>query len=83
MQIKIANLTELKKASQTFLKLLKTHNVFAFYGDMGAGKTTFINAILLELGIKDHTSSPTFSISFLHFLCQKLETLILDDVLSY
>ena len=29
---------------------------------MGVGKTTFINAILLELGIKDHTSSPTFSI---------------------
>ena len=62
MQIRIENITELKTASQTFIKLLKSHNIFAFYGEMGAGKTTFINALLLEMGITDHTSSPTFSI---------------------
>jgi tRNA threonylcarbamoyladenosine biosynthesis protein TsaE len=62
MQIRIENLTELKAASQAFIKLLKSHNIFAFYGKMGTGKTTFINALLLEMGIKDHTSSPTFSI---------------------
>lgn len=29
---------------------------------MGAGKTTFINALCMELGVTEHTSSPTFSI---------------------
>lgn len=34
----------------------------AFYGEMGAGKTTLIKAICKELGVKDTTSSPTFAI---------------------
>ncbi len=62
MQIKIQNLNQLSQAAKTFLTLLKTHNVFAFYGEIGAGKTTFINALLDEMGIEDHSSSPTFSI---------------------
>lgn len=36
--------------------------VFAFYGDMGAGKTTFIRALCDAVGVKDVVSSPTFSI---------------------
>jgi tRNA threonylcarbamoyladenosine biosynthesis protein TsaE len=45
------------------LKELKSNqNCIAFYGEMGAGKTTLIKAICKELGVGDTTSSPTFSI---------------------
>lgn len=38
------------------------HRIFAFRGEMGAGKTTFIHTLALYLGVKDAVSSPTFSI---------------------
>lgn len=62
MQLRIENLLNIKEAASEFLKITKGHNIFAFDGEMGAGKTTFINAILKEMGIEDHSSSPTFSI---------------------
>lgn len=62
MEIRVENLSQIQEAAKSFAKLLNSHNIFAFYGDMGAGKTTFINALLLEMDIKEHTSSPTFSI---------------------
>ena len=62
MQLIINNVLEIDKVATEFIKLMGQNRIFAFYGEMGAGKTTFINSILKVMGIKDHTSSPTFSI---------------------
>jgi len=62
MQLRIDNLSTITQTAKEFLALTKGHTLFAFDAEMGAGKTTFINALLLEMGIEDHVSSPTFSI---------------------
>lgn len=41
---------------------METNTVFAFYGAMGAGKTTFIRAVCEELGVRETVTSPTFAI---------------------
>lgn len=61
-QIIIHDIAELDRAAEEFLPLLERHKVFAFYGGMGAGKTTFINALCQKLGVSDNTGSPTFAI---------------------
>jgi tRNA threonylcarbamoyladenosine biosynthesis protein TsaE len=48
--------------AEQFLKAVGTKKVFAFHGEMGAGKTTFIHALCEALDVKDTISSPTFSI---------------------
>lgn len=56
---------ELSSINEVAGQLLKHHagaKVFAFAGDMGAGKTTFIHALCTVLGVKDAISSPTYSI---------------------
>lgn len=61
--IHITDLTELPKAAKEFVGLMGDHTVFAFYGDMGAGKTTFISELCKALGVdEDDASSPSFSI---------------------
>jgi tRNA threonylcarbamoyladenosine biosynthesis protein TsaE len=62
MQIKVDSLNGLEAGVKLFLSGISDRKNFAFYGEMGAGKTTFINAIMREMGIEDHSSSPTFSI---------------------
>jgi tRNA threonylcarbamoyladenosine biosynthesis protein TsaE len=62
MQLIIDNIADINQVARDFLKFTKGHTIFAFDGEMGVGKTTFINAILKQMGIEDHTSSPTFSI---------------------
>jgi tRNA threonylcarbamoyladenosine biosynthesis protein TsaE len=60
--IYIENLNAINIAAQDFIKKIKNKKVFAFYGEMGAGKTTFIKAICENLGVEDMINSPTFSI---------------------
>ena len=52
----------LAEAAQKFVDEMGENCVFAFYGKMGAGKTTFIKAICEALGVKDTVASPTFAI---------------------
>lgn len=58
----IKNISELSQAARRLLEMAGKDRVFAFEGEMGAGKTTFIKAICAELGVKDNMSSPTFSL---------------------
>lgn len=62
MEININSLDEIGKAAQEFVAAMGDRTVFAFYGKMGAGKTTFIKAVCEELGVEDVINSPTFAI---------------------
>ena len=62
MDIKINSLDEMGKAAQEFVAAMDDRKVFAFYGKMGAGKTTFIKAVCEDLGVEDVINSPTFAI---------------------
>ena len=62
MQIDIKELGSIRQAAQQFVSQIGQHTVFAFYGKMGAGKTTFIKAVCEELGVEDVITSPTFAI---------------------
>lgn len=62
MLIKINSLDNIRQAAQQFIENKGNGKVFAFYGKMGAGKTTFVKAICEELGVEDVITSPTFAI---------------------
>ncbi|WP_294079563.1 tRNA (adenosine(37)-N6)-threonylcarbamoyltransferase complex ATPase subunit type 1 TsaE [Proteiniphilum sp. UBA5384] len=62
MQIEIRKLAALQSAARQFINQMGDRKVFAFYGSMGAGKTTFIKAICKELGVNETVGSPTFAI---------------------
>lgn len=53
---------ELEEAAKAFIEAMGSDRVFAFEGEMGAGKTTFIAEVCRQLGAKDDSGSPTFSI---------------------
>ena len=53
---------DIKQAAKQFVEAMGENTVFAFYGKMGAGKTTFIKAVCEEMGVADTVTSPTFAI---------------------
>lgn len=62
-KIIIKSIEDIDEAARQFVSLMGDETVYAFYGPMGAGKTTFINAVCRALGVEeDPTSSPSFSI---------------------
>ena len=62
MKIFIEDLSKIHEAAREFVANMGESTVFAFYGKMGAGKTTFIKAVCEELGVEDVITSPTFAI---------------------
>lgn len=62
MEIKIQSLDQIHEAAKEFVAAMGENTVFALYGKMGAGKTTFVKAVCEELGVTDMITSPTFAI---------------------
>ena len=62
MEIKIQSLDHINEAAREFIAAMGDNTVFALYGKMGAGKTTFIKALCQELGVEDVVTSPTFAV---------------------
>lgn len=62
-KIEIKTLDALPEAAREFINSLGDRTVVTFKGEMGAGKTTFINEVCRQLGVEtDATSSPTFAL---------------------
>lgn len=62
MEIKIQSLEHIHEAAREFIAAMGDNTIFALYGKMGAGKTTFIKALCQELGVEDVVTSPTFAV---------------------
>jgi tRNA threonylcarbamoyladenosine biosynthesis protein TsaE len=62
MEILIENENKLKDAAVSLLKFAENEKIFLFQGEMGAGKTTLIKSLCLQLGMLENVSSPTYSL---------------------
>lgn len=59
--LKIPSLSSIHEVAKQFINQMGEDKIFAFYGKLGAGKTTLIKGICKELGVKEMVNSPTFS----------------------
>jgi len=82
MEIDVASIERLPDAAKQVIDFSGREKILLFYGEMGAGKTTFIKAFCAALGVEDTVSSPTFSIvneyhypegKIYHFDCYRLK----------
>lgn len=62
MEIRIPDLNSIDTAAEQFVNNMGNRHIFAFYGKMGAGKTTFIRAVCHKLGVEEEVTSPSFAI---------------------
>jgi tRNA threonylcarbamoyladenosine biosynthesis protein TsaE len=62
MKIVIDGLAKLPQSAKIFLENTKGEKLFAFYGSMGSGKTTFIKALCEAMGTLDIATSPSFTL---------------------
>lgn len=62
LEIEIRSLSELDQSVQSLLNHLDGRRKIAFQGEIGAGKTTFIQAFCRHLGVVEQVTSPTFSL---------------------
>lgn len=63
MELQITSLEKIGTVAEDFVRLaMQEDTVFAFNGQMGAGKTTFIKALCEALGVSETVTSPTFAI---------------------
>ena len=72
--LKISSLEEIDAVAKEFISATQGHDLFAFYGQMGAGKTTFTVALCKAWGVEDVVNSPTFAIVN-EYCCADGETL--------
>lgn len=63
MELHLKSLNDMPEAAAQFVKAIDQNTVFAFYGKMGAGKTTFIKAVCEALGVTDVVNSPPSALS--------------------
>ena len=55
-------MSEINKVAEKFIEAHPADRLFAFYGKMGSGKTTFIKALCEKLQVTDYVTSPTFAL---------------------
>ncbi|MCF0206141.1 MAG: tRNA (adenosine(37)-N6)-threonylcarbamoyltransferase complex ATPase subunit type 1 TsaE [Bacteroidales bacterium] len=61
-EIIVNSIEDLPEAAEKFLELVGEERIFAFYGEMGVGKTTFIKELCRKMEVEDEITSPTFAI---------------------